>query len=296
MRLWKVNCMENRFPGMWQRWFRNQCVAVGWHSGWGHHLVGKTKGGQRGWIRARKVLQEIEIGDCVVVALRNNRIGRLGIVTGKAVADSEWDPLVPKGPGLPDGEMGRRIYARWDLTVGPNDQDMIIALPTKSQFTAGELRPTISQIRSQSFEKLKRAMKDPENWVGLLSHFDYERSLSEFLAAYPHRLGDGLLPHPNERIRERIFKYRSRLDVLLMDRDGLPVIVECKQGSPTVANVKQLRHYLWRLAKETGQKARGILVHGGARKLRRDVLNAAKSKPRIEIVQYKLDVELTPSS
>jgi RecB family endonuclease NucS len=81
-----------------------------------------------------------------------------------------------------------------------------------------------------------------------------------------------------------------------MDRDGLPVIVECKQGSPTVANVKQLRHYLWRLAKETGQKARGILVHGGARKLRRDVLNAAKSKPRIEIVQYKLDVELTPSS
>ena len=287
--------MENRYPGMWQRWFRNQCAAVGWYSGWGYHLIGKTKGGH-GWTRARNLLEEIVIGDYVVVALRHHRIGRLGTVTDVKVADTDWAPLVPKGPGLPDGEMGRRIFVRWDLTVGPNDQDMIIRLPSRSQFTSGELRPAISLIRSISIERLKKAMNDPENWVGLLSHFDYERALSGYIAAYPHRLEDGLLPHPNERIRERVFTDRSRLDVLLVDPEGSPVIAECKQGSPTIDNVKQLRHYLKRLAKETGQRARGILVHGGARKLRRDVLTAAKVKPRIDIVQYKLDLEFTQSN
>ena len=28
--IWIVNCMKHKVSGMWQRWFRNQCVAVGW--------------------------------------------------------------------------------------------------------------------------------------------------------------------------------------------------------------------------------------------------------------------------
>ena len=31
--LWKIACQEDVYPGMWQRWFKNQCVAVGWASG-----------------------------------------------------------------------------------------------------------------------------------------------------------------------------------------------------------------------------------------------------------------------
>src|SRR6266702_2400544 len=38
MTLWKINCMEPSYPGMWQRWFKHQCVAVGWYSGWGFTL------------------------------------------------------------------------------------------------------------------------------------------------------------------------------------------------------------------------------------------------------------------
>lgn len=292
MALWKINCMENRYPGMWQRWFRHQCVAVGWYHGWGFNLVGTTEGGQ-GWSRARKLLQEISIGDHVVVALRHHKIGRLGEVTGKEVSDEHWEPMVPRSIDLPDGEMGRRIFVRWDLTTGPNDQDMIVALPQNSQFTSGELRPTISEIRSQTLEQLTTAMNDPENWVGLLSHFDYERALSGYIAAYPHRLEDGLLPHPNERIRERVFNDKSRLDILLSDRNGLPVVVECKQGAPTLGDLKQLRHYLKQLTKETNQIARGILVHGGSHKLRDEIRSAANEKPRIEIVQYKLDLEFS---
>jgi hypothetical protein len=29
MKLWKINCMEDEYPGLWQRWLKHQCVAVG---------------------------------------------------------------------------------------------------------------------------------------------------------------------------------------------------------------------------------------------------------------------------
>lgn len=258
MALWKVSCQENKFPGMWQRWFRHQSVGIGWPPQDGYRLDGLTEGGH-GWSRAREALKAISIGDEVVVALRGHRVGRLGRVTGKAIADAEWDPLVPKSRDLPHGEMGRRILVRWDLTIGPDSRDMVVALPPEAQLTSGELRPTVAQVRSRSTKDLVEAMNDGPNWVGLLTHFDYEKALSGYIAAYPHRLEDGLLPHPNERVRERVFGDSSRLDVLLTDRNGVPVIVECKQGNPSSDHLKQIRHYMTRLHTETGIPPRGIL-------------------------------------
>jgi len=290
MALWKVSCLENEYPGMWQRWFRHQCVGIGWPPADGYRLNGRTEGGQ-GWSRAREALKSVAIGDNVIVTLRGHRVGRLGVVTGKTIEDEQWDPLVPPSRDLPTGEMGRRILVRWNLTVGPDSREMVVALPPVVQLTSGELRPTIIQVRSRSTRALVQAMNDASNWVGLLTHFDYEKALSGYVAAYPHRLEDGLLPHPNERVRERIFGDSSRLDVLLTDRSGVPVIVECKQGSPTVDHLKQIRNYMKRLHEETGIMPRGILVHGGARKLRPDVAVAARQRPQIEIVQYTLDVD-----
>ena len=292
--LWKIACKEDVYPGMWQRWFKNQCAAVGWAGKWGFKLNGPTEGG-RGWSVARNALNEIAPGDLVVVALQEHRIGRIGEVTGKAIGDDQWEPLVPRGPQLPDGEMGRRILLRWDLTTGPDDRDLVIQIPPESVFTNGELRPTVSRIRSRSIDEVRKVMNDPQNWVGLLGRFGYERALSDYIANYPHRLEDGLLPHPNARIRELVFKDKSRLDVLLIDRNGQPVIVECKQHSPSIDSITQLRHYIERLKKETSQDARGILVHGGARKLSREVMSEAKKVPLVEIVCYSLDVEFVPS-
>jgi hypothetical protein len=48
-------------------------------------------------------------------------------------------------------------------------------------------------------------------------------------ANYSNRLEDGLLPHPNSKIHERVFKDRTWLDVLFIDKANMPVIVECKQ-------------------------------------------------------------------
>lgn len=109
--LWKVACQEDVYPGMWQRWYKNQCVAVGWAPRSGFKLHGATDGG-RGWSAARNAIQVMQPGDYVVVALRGHKVGRLGGITAKAIEDADWNPLVPPGPGLPHGEMGRRILVR----------------------------------------------------------------------------------------------------------------------------------------------------------------------------------------
>jgi len=55
--------------------------------------------------------------------------------------------------------------------------------------------------------------------------------MSGHKAAYPHRLDDGFLQHPSEKVRERVFGDQWRLDVILIDRNNVPVIVECKQAT-----------------------------------------------------------------
>lgn len=291
--LWKVACLEDVYPGMWQRWYKNQCVAVGWGAQWGFRLH-ETDGG-RGWSAARNAIKKMRPGDYVVVALRGHKVGRLGEITAKAIEDSEWNPLVPPGPGLPDGEMGRRILVRWELTTGPDSQDLVVQLPTGKTFSSGELRPTVSRVQSQTLEAVRAEMNDPANWVSLLGNFRYEKALSDYIANYPNRLEDGLLPHPNSKIRELVFKDQSRLDVLLIDRDNMPVIVECKQHAATVQDISQLRHYMKLLREETGQTPRGILIHGGAAKLSGPVVVEAVREPAVEIVSYGLEVHFRPS-
>ncbi len=296
MTLWKIYSMEDEYPGLWQQWYRHQCAGIGFPPHSGHKLHGKTKD-DAGWRRTRKSLLKINVGDFVVVALKGNRVARLGQVTELHIEDDDWDPLVPVSKEIPSGQMGRRILVRWDLTCGPEDRDLVVALPDGSRFTNGELRPTVAEIRSQTLKQLRASMNEPTNWVGLLSHFRYEKALSDYVGAYPHHLEDGLVPYPNAKVREKVFTDRTRLDVLLLDRNQRPVIVECKQGAPTAENLKQLRGYMKLLRYETGrQDVRGILVHGGARKLRHEVLTAADIAPRIEIVQYHLQVDFAGSS
>jgi len=280
---------------MWQRWYQHQSVGIGWPPQDGWHLDGSTKD-THGWTVARNAMKAMQPGDRIVVALRGHRVGRIGQVTALEVEDAKWNPLVRKSKDYPHGEMGRRILVRWDLTSGPDNRDMVVQLPEGTRLTPGELRPTIGRVKSISESDLLEAMNDSANWVGLLTHFDYERALSGYIAAYPHRLEDGFLTHPNERVRERIFSDRTRSDVLLEDREGRPVVVECKQGSPTVANIAQLRSYMAHLKKETGIASRGILVHGGSRKLGPEVAKDASLLPTVEIVQYELTVGFSACS
>jgi hypothetical protein len=296
MRFWKIYCEEDDYPGLWQRWFQEQCVAVGWPPGSGYHLVGNTYK-EHGWSAARTSLQRIAPGDRIVVHLKNRRLGKVGEVARKQTEDSEWNPLVPKSTSLPHGELGRRILVRWDLTMGPSDRDQVVHLPKEIKLAPNVFRRTLLELDKKTFHALERVMRQPERWRGLLSHFAREKSLSDYIAAYPHRLEDELRPYPSREVREKVFVDRSRSDVLLLDRDNAPVIVECKQDPPTAKNIQQLAGYLRNLHKEAPRlpKPRGILIHTGARKLSEDVRKEIRrSEFKIEALEYQLIVGFNP--
>ena len=285
--IWIVNCMESQYPGMWHRWFRNQCVAVGWPPGDGYHLDGEhATPPESTWTAAASAFARMQLGDRVVVTLGRRRVGRIGEVTGKAVRDEEWAPLVPPGPGLPGGEMGRRIRVRWDLLTGPSDFDLVVQLPS-------ELRVFGRAAISRKYVPLRaviREMNNPGNWLSLGARFRYESAIRDFVGTFPHRLEAGLFPHPNLKVVEFCFQDGQRADVMLMDRSETTVIVECKQHAPAVSDIGQLRGYMSQFAAETGEKPRGILVHAGAVKLPPDVEADALLDPIVEILSYSLDV------
>lgn len=280
---------------MWRRWYKSQCAAIGWYVGWGFPLEGAHKGGTR-WSRARNAIKAISIGDFIVVSMSDNRISRIGEVINKKISDDEWNPLVPRSKSETDGEMGRRINLRWRLDIGPDDYSLVVKLPEGSRFTSGELRPTVSEIRSISIEKLFEAMNNQNNWEKIYGHYANERSISDYIANYPYLLEDGLTQYPSAKVREKIFNDRTRLDVLLMDRQENPVIVECKQQNPSKDNINQLLHYMKKLKEETGKKPRGIIVHGGSSKLTPDVKQYVQSLDDVEIVSYRADVEFSRSN
>jgi hypothetical protein len=287
--LWKITCQEDRYPGLWQRWFRSQSVALGWPPQAGYHLDGSGKT-TLGWTIARNALARIKPGDHIFVTLQDSRVARLGTVTELAVQDFEWNPFIPPSQTNKYGDKGRRICVRWDLESGPDDREQVVELPPGRRLSGAQLRTTLSIVTSPSLGDLKRILTEPANWVQLWANFDYERALSGYIAAYPHRLEDGLLPYPFEKTRERRGDGKTRMDVLLVDESGTPVVVECKQDAPTLNHLKQLRDYMAHVKKGTGKLPRGILVHGGARKLKDQVRSAAKHKPEIELVQHNLEV------
>ena len=289
MAYWKVYCMERNYPGLWYTWFRDQVAAVGWPPN-DYHL--EDGPGGHGWGAARKYLQRVSAGDSLIVQLSESRVGRIGTVTGKHITDREWQPTVPKSSGVPLGEQGRRIEVRWDLSFGEVSPEHVAELPSTVRFAKGpELRWSIYPLREARFAAIRRAVHDEKNWVTLVRGFRYETSLSDYLVSAPHLLEDGLRPYPLKRPREHVFADNTRSDVLLLDKHERLVIVECKQGAPTVKNIRQLRGYMDHAARWANVgSVRGILVHGGSMNLSADVRSAARESPSVELVRYLITV------
>ncbi len=239
----------------------------------------------------RNALQEIQPDDLIVVALPWCRVGRIGKVLSKRVRDKEWEPLVPGDSDWKEGYMGRRIFVHWELEDAPDSPDLVAQLPEGVNLGRG----TMTRVDHHPVKWFRGVIANQANWVGMVGRFGYERALSDYIALYPHRLKDGLEPYPNEKIRERVLADGSRADVLLLDADDKPVIVECKRESPDEGAIQQVRHYIKTLKNLTGEQASGMLVHGGARAVDGKVWREAQKCPRVEIFQYKLDVEFAPS-
>lgn len=290
---WKICCDEKQKPGLWQRWFKNQCAAVGWRIKPGYPLEGPTK--SQSWARARKALKQIKPGDMILVQLKDNRVGRVGEVIRNEIGEDKWNPLIPPSKDHSHGRQGSRIAVRWDLTVGPMDAGTVVLLPKGSQLPSNVARPTICLLKPKLYESVVEAMKDERNWVGLQGRFKYEKALSDFIANFPYRLEDDLLPFPDVKVREKAFSDHSRSDVLLIDGKNTPVVVECKQDTPTLQDIQQLRGYMKKFERLTGMKTRGILVHGGATTLRDEVHRKVWTVPRLKVIRYSLHVEFALS-
>jgi len=284
-RYWKAYCDEVAHPGLWKRWFLNQCVAVGLPPPWFSYCEGGHE--SHSWRQVKNRLGEMRPGDHVVVALRSHCIGRLGVITGKRIEDSEWAPLVSANDEHENGEVGRRVEVRWDLTVGPPDSDDVVQLPPKAQLSGGKIRRTIAEIDADEFHRIHGAVSEEANWVSLQTRFAHESALSDFIAEFPHLLEDGLLPHSSKYVREMHLPGAGRTDVILEDRANRTVVVECKQGDPTEPHVRQLLGYVRHLRKKEGGTIRAILVHGGATKLPREL---RRWRGKVEFVQYRLSV------
>jgi hypothetical protein len=287
--LWKITCMEKDHPGLWQLWFKHQCVTVGYSVETGFRIEGGKK--RHDWIVARNALEEIRSKDLIIASLPGCRIGRIGRVLEKKFSDEDWNPLIPGDVERKEGYMGRRIFVHWEMERAPDSPDLVVQLPAGVNMGRG----TLTQVKHHSIQWFRETIANPTNWVGMVGRFGYEKALSDYIAHYPHRLKDGLQVYPNQKIREKVFDDDSRADVLLIDADRKPVIVECKQDSPKERDIKQLRRYIKNLKKETGELAKGILVHGGARTVDKKVWRMAKTPSRVEIFQYKLDVDFLPS-
>ena len=197
--------------------------------------------------------------------------------------------------------MGRRLEVRWDLSIGPLEPQYAVQLPAEAHPNMRVWRPTIAEMSKNAFELIRAAAADEKNWVSIVPGFAKERAMSEFISVAPHLLEDGLRPYPSTSARELVFPDKSRLDVLLLDRENTIVIVECKQDYiPRSVDIGQLRGYMrnaahLRTGLRVGRDIRGILVHGGARKLTNELRNESNRLPKVDLITFSVSIGFAPS-
>jgi hypothetical protein len=209
--LWKVTCQEDKYPGLWQRWFKDHLVAVGYPPNWLREIESKnTKEWRGGWKRVKNRLSEIQIGHLIVVQLPGRRIGRLAQVIKKRIEDAQWEPTVPPSEDEPEGLLGRRILVKWDFLSGPDSPELVVQLPKDFKLNHGEWLQPLARIHRESFiQEFEQVMANPKNWIRL-------QALHGGVAVHPHRLEDGLLPQPNKSVtstklaKNRVRRQRTR--------------------------------------------------------------------------------------
>ena len=254
--------------------------------------------GKQDWNTARNALKQMQVGDWIVATLPNNRAGRIGQLVQKLVHDEDWNPIVKPSRTHPFGENGRRINVRWDLASGPDDPAKVVLLPEAVRLNSGEIRATVRRLPFEKLHAIRTAMRDEANWVALAANFRHETALSDYLSIHPHRLEKpGMIAHPSVQVREFTFLDGTRADVVLLDRNERTVVVECKQNAPSLENIQQLSSYLEHIRKSNPElgEPRGILIHGGSRRVQTAVKDSAVIAG-LELVHHELQVNFVGSA
>jgi hypothetical protein len=76
---------------LWDRWYTQRCVAVGFPPTEKYAFDGPSDGRNRkGWANARNRLKQVQIGDKVIPFTKKWQIGPVGIVKEIRASDEEW--------------------------------------------------------------------------------------------------------------------------------------------------------------------------------------------------------------
>src|SRR5271166_3615926 len=281
MSYWIVVCPEPSVQGgVWARWYKDNCVAVGWPPPeW--TFEGGTE--SNGWEWTRDRLKQVKIGDKIVPFLLRWRIGPVGTVTGLQIADSEWNPTVEQGkyadnPDEP--ELGRRILVNWDIAgMPPGGKAALVPVATRPNRPLA--RRTIEELLPDQYERLCSVLGDATNWVDIITTVEHsteseltarpspppssisllERDLQKFLSRNLHLIEAGLVPHPEYQLEE----YQTdvgRIDLLCQDAAGRWVVIELKADWADDNAVGQVLGYMGWVKDNlpNGSSVRGILI------------------------------------
>jgi hypothetical protein len=240
---------------------------------------------------ARNALKKMQAGDWILATLPESHVGRLGTIVKLEVGDDHWNPIVPPSQKIPEGQNGRRILVRWELNTGPDDSSKVILLPPSARLNGGEVMGTIRQLPIEKLDAIRSAMRDEANWVALAGRFKMETALSDYLSIHPQRLEAGMIAFPSVEVREFTFPDRTRADVILQDRMGRVVIVECKQGAPTMGDLGQVIEYRKQFKKQFPEfkEPRALLVHGGSGRVIPEIAAKAE-RDEVELIYFELQV------
>jgi hypothetical protein len=183
-RHWIVICPVERMQAgssrvrepLWDRWYRENCVAVGFPPPPERDNVlygpAPTRGWtDKGWGYARNRLKEIQVGDAVIPFLKERRIGPVGIINKISVSDEEWNPTIQPDElvqrvdrhGNLNSRLGRRIGVEWQVSgMPPNGR--YATVPKSHRSNRPLARHTIEKISNQRFSELCAVLADPSNW------------------------------------------------------------------------------------------------------------------------------------
>jgi hypothetical protein len=307
---WAVICNEPGAPGVWKTWLAENCVAIGWPPP-KYSLEGPTD--KPGWDSARAFAQRVSPGDIVIPYLLRYRFGIPGEVVKAAVADSEWNPTVPKGeyadnPDEP--ELGRRLHVKW-LESGVPPRDKIAVVPPPDRTSGGMVKKTIFPLRPDIYARFMEIIGDPANWQSYsatkqtdLSDEQPEPStepesgklaiqetlLRSILAKNLGRIELGLGPHPDYPKLEEVVFDLGRLDLLCMDSKQRTTIVELQLGSLDDGHIGKVCRYFGWFAAKYPEKIRAILLYESATQ---EVLDAyKKAVPWLELRKFALTADI----
>lgn len=126
------------------------------------------------------------------------------------------------------------------------------------------------------------------------SQFAYESDLQNYLANNLHLIEPGLIlykePDGKSGLEFLIDDRGRRVDILAIDRSGLPVVIELKVRQGHERTIGQALYYLAMVKRRLAKaNARVIIV---AREISEELRLASENIPDIELFEYKISMQL----